>query len=68
MRFWPFRRSEVTEPQPSDEAQEALRQAKRELIDAERLDCAAAEVAERLSRTRERNHFTQAVTRAIRGV
>ena len=68
MRFWPFHRRPLAEPQPSDEAREALRQAERALMDAEALDCAARSVADRLSKTRARNHFAAAVARRIQGV
>ena len=63
---WPWQRHKKSEP--TDDAKASLSQARRTLIDAERLDCAAQEVAGRLRQTRERNHFAEAVTRAIRGV
>jgi hypothetical protein len=69
MRFWPFKRKRLLpESQPSAEAREALRQAQRGLVDAERLDCAVRDVTERLSQRRERNHFAAAVNRRLRGV
>lgn len=68
MRFWPFRRRPRVQPaKPSPEAREAMRQAQRSLLDAERLDRAACDIADRLLKTRERNHFGLAVKRAIRG-
>lgn len=66
MKLWPKRPRH--EPQPSEEALDALWRARRDLLNAERLDSAAADVAEALRRTRERNHFAAAVRRAIRGV
>jgi hypothetical protein len=60
---WPWHRRES---RPSQEAQAALWQADRALTDAERLDRAAQEVADRLRETRRRNHFAEAVARSIR--
>ena len=64
MRFWPKRRK--PQPQPSLEAKEALRQARRELVDAEALDSAAEIVERRLQETKDRNHFAEAVIRSMR--
>lgn len=61
---WPWRHRT---PQPTGDARASLYQAARALADAERLDCAVRDVAGRLRETRERNHFADAVTRAIRG-
>lgn len=66
MRLWPFRRRRVAEP--SEDAQAAVSQADRAMLDAERLDCRAGEVAEKFTRSREQNHYVTAVVRAIRGV
>lgn len=69
MNLWPFRRRCTDPPRPSEEELDhALRQAERALTDARELRCRADSVADRLSRTRERNHFAAAVARAIRGV
>ena len=64
MRFWPKRRPRP--PEPSHEAIEALRQARRELQDAEALDSAAEIVERRLQETKDRNHFAEAVIRSMR--
>lgn len=60
---WPWRRKPA---QPSHEARTALWQAQRALVDAERLDRAAAVVAERLRTTRSRNHFAERIEDAMR--
>ena len=67
-RAWPFRRKPRTPPpQASAEAKEALRQAKRQLVDAERLDSHAKDVAARLEQIRQINGFGAAVIRSMRG-
>lgn len=66
MRLWPFHRRR--KPCPSDDAIAADQEASRALIDAEALTSRADRVADRLSATRERNHFAAAVYRSIRGV
>lgn len=64
MKLW--HRKSGHEAQPSMDARAALWQAKRALLDAERLDCAAQEVERRLRETKARNHFAEAVIRAVR--
>lgn len=59
-----FRR---TKGRPSEDAEAAAAEARRGLRDAENLACRLEEVADRLSKTRQRNHFAAAVARAIRG-
>lgn len=65
MRFWPHAHRKQ-HPEPSPEAQQALWQARRSLLDAECLDQAAADVARRLRATQARNHFAEAIVRSIR--
>jgi hypothetical protein len=66
---WPFSgRGRLSPAEPSDEAREALRQARRGLVDAERVDCAAQDIAARLAMIKEINGFSTAVIRTIRGV
>lgn len=64
MTHWWSRR----DAEPSHEAREALHQAERALVDAERLDAAAEVVERKLRETRARNHFAEAVIRAVRRV
>lgn len=65
MRLWPFHRHH---PCPSPDAVAADSEAARALIDAKALTSRADRVANKLSRTRERNHFAAAVVRSFRGV
>lgn len=65
MRFWRWRRYK---PCPSPDAVAADVEAARALTDAKALTSRADHIADRLSKTRERNHFAAAVARAIRGV
>lgn len=64
MRLWPFRRRK---PCASPDAEAANTEASRALRDAKALTVRADAVVDRLSRTRERNHFADAVTSIIRG-
>lgn len=52
--------------EPSTEASEALRQAKRGLIDANRVDAAAQHIEAQLKEMAMRNHFREAVEDAMR--
>jgi hypothetical protein len=61
---WHFR---PIQGRPSADAQHAAEEARRGLKDAENLACRLEDVADRLSKTRERNHFAAAVARALRG-
>lgn len=61
---WPFRKRQ---PQPSEDARHAVWQAERQLKDTEKMSCRVDEVADQLHEIRRRNHFGDAVTRAIRG-
>lgn len=64
MKWWPF-----SKKRPANaEATAALWEAHRALRDADDLYCRAEVVANKLEETRRRNHFGEAVTRAIRGV
>lgn len=62
---WPWRRRRRSAP--SEDARHALDQARRALIDTERMSCRVDEVADQLDAIRKRNHFADAVSRAIRG-
>lgn len=66
MRFWPFRKHKQHEARPSPDAQEALRQARRQLADTNRFASHVDEVADRLEEIRRRNHFADAVKAAMR--
>lgn len=63
--IWPWRRRTVL---PSHEAAHAVEQAERQMKDTDRMACRVDEVADQLAEIHRRNHFGQAVTRAIRGV
>lgn len=64
---WPWRREQL-EGRASEEATAAAMEAKRARRDFENLAHRVDDVADKLSKTRERNHFAAAVARAIRGV
>jgi hypothetical protein len=53
---------------PSPEAEHAAAEAERASEDVDALTIKAEQVAEQLSATQRRNHFGDAVVRAIRGV
>jgi hypothetical protein len=65
MRWWPFRKRLGC---PSEEASHAAAEAARGVRDIEALTGRAADIVERLAETHRRNHFGDAVARAIRGV
>lgn len=65
MKCWPFSKKR---PEACEEATAALWEAQRALRDANDLYSRAEVVADKLEETRRRNHFGEAVTRAIRGV
>lgn len=65
MKRWWLNKS--PRPAPED-ADEAVVQARRALADARNFSRRVEDVAERLQETRRRNHFAEAVARAIRGV
>lgn len=65
MRLWP---RPVRKAYPSLDAEAADAEAARALTDAKALTSRAGCVADKLSATRERNHFAAAVVRSIRGV
>ena len=64
MNLWPWRSKRTG--CPTDESREAIRQADRAILDADRRDEAVADVAERLRQTRIRNHFREAVEDTMR--
>lgn len=68
---WPWQHPQ--EPRPSEDARHALGQARRQLVDTERLDAAADdmgrradEIGDRWQETRRRNHVAEAVVESIR--
>jgi hypothetical protein len=61
---WPLHHREG---HPSADAQQAVADTARGLVDADNLACRLEDATERLAQTRERNHFAAAVARAIRG-
>lgn len=65
MRLWPHRRADRLQADADMDAH--LWEAERALVDARQLHSRADEIADRLSKTRERNHFAAAVARALRG-
>lgn len=67
MTWWLWRRR-PQEGRPSEEATGAAAEADRALRDVENLTCRVNDIAERLAETHRRNHFGDAVARAIRGV
>lgn len=64
MRLWPFLRRTA---RPSADAVAADAEATRALTDAKALTSRADCVADKLSKTRERNHFAVAVAQRFRG-
>lgn len=66
VREWLRRMFRRTPALPSEESEVAYKQAERLVLDAERRDVAAADVADRLRKTRARNNFGAAVERSMR--
>lgn len=65
MRFWPFYRSRRT---PKDRELDAAHwEVDRAITDAKCLRGRADDVVDKLSKTRERNHFAAAVAQRFRG-
>ena len=60
---WPWRRRE---PMPSDDARHALDQARRALVDTERMAGRVDEVADQLAEIKRRNHFREAIEESMR--
>ena len=64
---WPWQRHDQLEGHPSEEATSAATEAKRGRQDLENLAGRVEDVADRLAKTRDRNHFGEAFKRALRG-
>ena len=65
MRLWPFRRR--CRAQCDRDMDAALWESNRALQDAKQLRSRMDRVSERLQETKRRNHFGEAVARALRG-